>query len=192
MHALDDVEPAEVRDRIAALATQVRTGLQSSSKSAALAHLHEVLFHEEGFRGNNAHAYFALNSYLPIVLTNKSGLPILLSLVYKAVAEQVGLHVEGINAPGHFMVRVQTDEGPAIVDPFFGGRLLTREEAFQRLEQVHRRPVPRDATLLGTASHSQWLARILANLITFFRDDRRREDLAAMLELRQALEEVYG
>ena len=190
MHALDDVDPTRVRQEIAGLGRRVTERVRSGSRSAVLAHLHEVLFAEEGFTGNNEQQYFALNSYLPAVLRTKAGLPILLSLLYKAVGEQVGLQVEGISAPGHFMIRVPTDEGPAIVDPFFGGVLLSREEFFQRLERVNRRPVPRDDRYLVAATHTQWLARILANLISFFSADRRRGDLAAMLELRQALEEV--
>ncbi len=190
LHALDDVDPQWVREDIAALAERVRRRVRNPTNNALLAHLHEVLFEEEGFVGNNQHERFALGSYLPAVLATRSGLPILLSLLYKAVGDQVGLQVEGVNAPNHFLVRVVTDEGPAIVDPFFGGALLSREEAFRRLEQVSAQPVPRNDLLLRPASHSQWIGRIIANLVAVFAADNRLDDLAAMLELRQALEET--
>lgn len=189
-HALDDVDPEWVREDIAALADRVQRRVRNPTKSSLLAHLHDVLFEEERFAGNNQHPRFALGSYLPAVLATHSGLPILLSLLYKAVAEQVGLQVEGVNAPSHFLVRVTTDEGPAIVDPFYGGALLSREEAFQRLEHAAGRPLPRDDRLLSTASHSQWIHRIIANLIAVFAADNRLDDLAAMLELRQVLEDT--
>ena len=49
------------------------------------------------------------NSYLPAVLRTKRGLPITLVLIYKCVAEGVGLVVRGINSPGHFLAAVKTD-----------------------------------------------------------------------------------
>lgn len=189
-HALDDVDAQWTHQDLAALADRVLKRVRSRNRNALLAHLHDVLFEEEGFVGNNEPAQFAMGSYLPAVMTTRRGLPILLSLVYKAVGEQVGLNVEGVNSPGHFLVRVQTDEGPAIVDPFFGGALLSREETFRRLERVTGQPVPRDDRYLRTASHPQWIRRIIANLIGVFSADKRRDDLAAMLELRQALEEI--
>lgn len=192
LHALDDADPLRVHQTLDELAQRVRERARSGLTNATLAHLHEVLFVEEAFAGDNKHYYIALYSYLPAVLQTKAGLPILLSLVYKAVGERVGLQVRGINAPGHFMVSVQTEEGPAIVDPFYGGILLTREEAFRRLEQIASQTLPRDDTFLRTATHGQWLARILANLITVFRNDDRQEDLAAMLELNHALREYLG
>ena len=70
-----------------------------------------VLFEEEGFAGNLERYYNALNSYLPVVLNARRGLPIVLGLIYKAVGESAGLLVEGINAPGHFLVRIETDSG---------------------------------------------------------------------------------
>jgi ABC-type dipeptide/oligopeptide/nickel transport system ATPase component len=95
--------------------------------------MHAVLFEEEGFAGNLDRYYNALNSYLPAALNTRHGVPILLSLIYKVVGQWAGLTVKGINAPGHFMVRVRCDNAWMIVDPFFGGQMLTRDEAFDRL-----------------------------------------------------------
>ena len=114
-------------------------------------------------------------------------MPVLLSLVYKLVGESAGLTVEGINAPGHFLVRVLCDNAWMIVDPFFGGQVLTRDEAFDRLDRVARRSLPRTDELLAAATHSHWLARILGNLRQLFATEGRRDDLAAMSEMAAAL-----
>ena len=151
--------------------------------------MHAVLFEEEGFAGNMERYYNALNSYLPAVLNTRHGLPVLMSLVYKLVGEGAGLTVEGINAPGHFMVRVLCDNAWMIVDPFFGGQVLTRDEAFDRLDRVTGTPLPRRDELLATATHPRWLARILGNLRQLFATEGRRDDLAAMTELVAALSE---
>jgi regulator of sirC expression with transglutaminase-like and TPR domain len=190
MHAMDDVNPDRIEQRMRILSVRVRERSPSLTPRAILANLHAVLFEEEEFIGNLERYYNALNSYLPAVLDSRRGLPNTLSLLYKAVGEWSGLDVEGINAPGHFMVRVRCDGRWMIVDPFFGGQMLTRDEAFDRLDRVHGRAIPRSEEFLATATHEQWIARILGNLRQLFMAEGRQDDLAAMTELSNALRVV--
>jgi regulator of sirC expression with transglutaminase-like and TPR domain len=189
-HALDDVDPRRVEQRLEVLSLRVLERAPSRRPTAILANLHAVLFEEEGFAGNMHRYYNALNSYLPAVLNTRRGVPILLSLVYKLVAEGAGLAVHGVNAPGHFMVRVRCDRAWMIVDPFFGGQVLTRQEAFDRLDKVADQKLPRCDELLATPTNHQWIARILGNLRQLFATEGRHDDLAAMTELARALEET--
>ena len=188
MHAREDFDPEMVERRLTELGERVLRRVRSRSTEAMLAHLHEILFEEEGFHGNADDYYNPLNSYLPAVLELRTGIPITLSLIYKAVAEQLNLRVEGVNAPGHFVLRVMTSDGWMIVDPFYGGGVLTEEETFVRMEQVTGRPVPRAGRYLSPASHSQWLSRMLVNLQHIFATRDRRYDLAAMSELQALLD----
>jgi regulator of sirC expression with transglutaminase-like and TPR domain len=187
MHALDDIDPAHVEQRLRVLSIRVRERSPSRRPAAILANMHAVLFDEEGFLGDLEHYYNALNSYLPAVLNTRRGIPIILSLLYKVVGEWAGLRVDGINAPGHFMVRVHCDNAWMFVDPFFGGQVLSRQEAFDRIDRVAGRRLPRTSQMLATATHEQWLIRILGNLRQLFGTDGRLEDLAAMTELLAAL-----
>ncbi len=74
-----------------------------------------------------------------------------------------------------------------LVDPFVGGRALSREEAFEQIEQVAGQTVPRVDELLPIATHHQWISRILQNLINLFEQNRQPLEHAAMLELRELL-----
>jgi regulator of sirC expression with transglutaminase-like and TPR domain len=188
MHALDDVDPGRVEKRLRILSLRVRERSPSGRPAALLANLHAVLFEEEGFGGNLERYYNALNSYLPAVLDTRRGVPITLGLIYMAVGRWAGLEVLGINAPGHFLVRVRCDNAWIIVDPFFAGQMLSRSEAFDRLECIVRQRLPRTDELLATPTHAQWLTRILGNLRQLFASEGRRDDLAAMTELATALE----
>ena len=188
MHAREDFDPDLVERRLADLAERVLRRVKSRHPEALLAHLHDVLFEEEGFHGNADDYYNPLNSYLPAVLELRVGIPITLALIYKAVAEQLNVRVEGVNAPGHFVLRVMAHDGWMIVDPFYGGGVLTEEETFVRMEQVTGRPVPRAGNYLSPASHSQWLSRMLVNLQHIFATRDRRYDLAAMSELQSLLD----
>ena len=187
MHELTDAEPAAVEARIDEYAARVRERVKTKEARAYLAHLDAVLFDEEGFRGDELCYDDPLNSYLPAVLERRRGLPIALTLVYKEVGERVGLSIEGVNAPGHFLAAVDADGRRMLVDPFGAGRVLTRDEAFARIASVSGRTLPPDDDLLRPASPRQWLARMIQNLIHSFSQRDRDRDAAAMIELRSLL-----
>lgn len=188
MHGLDDVDPAGIEHQLQDMADQVSSRVRGTQTQALLAHLHHFLFEEEAFRGNSEEYYNSDNSYLSMVLASRSGIPITLCLIYKIVAERVGLRVEGVNAPGHFLARVFSEDDTMIVDPFFLGSVLTESEAFDRVEEVTGRAVPRNNEYLGAATHPQWLSRMLFNLQHIFATQERRSDLAAMSELQSLLD----
>ncbi len=187
MHELPDADPAAVERRIDAYAVRVRERVKTGEARAYLAHLHAVLFDEEGFRGDDVTYDAPENSYLPVVLERKRGLPIALTLLYKEVGERVGLAIEGVNAPGHFLAAVEADGRRMLVDPFGAGRVLTRDEAFARIARVSGRSLPADDDLLRPASPRQWLARMIQNLLNVFSQRDRDGDVAAMIELRDLL-----
>ncbi len=192
MHPLDKVDLDGLFDTLRGYAEVVRSRVRTKRVEAVLAHLHQVLFEDAGFRGDQRDYYNPQNSYLPEVLRRRTGIPITLTLVYKAVAERVGLRVEGINAPGHFLARIHDQTGPILVDPFFRGQMLTPEEALERLAQISGRSIPADTRLLRTANHVQWLARMIANLQAIFSATNQAQNLAAMNELQLLLSQASG
>jgi regulator of sirC expression with transglutaminase-like and TPR domain len=183
MHELDDVSPPLVGQMLASLADEVRCRVKGAQPDALLAHLHEVLFEEHGFKGNIDDYYSPVNSYLPEVLVTKRGIPITLSLIYYIVARRIGLSAWGINAPGHFLIGVQVNGASMIIDPFAGGRMMTREEAIARIEEQAGQPVPEGVDVLSVASHHRWIARMLKNLEAIFAHTNRQRDVAAVREL---------
>ena len=94
MHQVENVDIAEFDATLQKYADAVRSRVRGSQPQALLAHLHDVLFEEEKFTGNQEDYYNTANSYLPEVLRTKRGLPITLSLIYKVVAERLGLPEE--------------------------------------------------------------------------------------------------
>jgi hypothetical protein len=83
--------------------------------------LNRVLFHEHGFRGNVEHYTDPLNSFLPVVLERHKGIPISLCLVYLLVAQRLGLDLEPVGLPGHFLVGCYHEDTPFFIDPFEQG-----------------------------------------------------------------------
>jgi regulator of sirC expression with transglutaminase-like and TPR domain len=184
MHALDDLEPSQLDRELDRLACCVRKQCRSSHPTALLAHLHDVLFDQEQFCGASEERYFnPINSYLSAVVTSKHGIPITLSLIYKAVAERLGLIVEGVLSRGHFLVRVWDGRGWLIIDPCRSGRVLTVAEACQLIGSLMGERLESDKRHLPVATHRQWLTRILVNLCHIFQTMRNQHDLRAMHEL---------
>jgi regulator of sirC expression with transglutaminase-like and TPR domain len=187
MHQLDNVRPEEIDGTLQRYADTVRSRVRGSQPQAILAHLHEFLFEEERYLGNAEDYYNTANSYLPEVLRTKRGLPITLSLVYKVVAERIGLRVWGVGLPGHFLVGLQADGGTMLVDPFAGGSILTAEEAHERMMEMLGPEVEWSDELLEPVSNRHWLTRILQNLLHTFGNQGHFADVAAVLEMEMLL-----
>jgi len=183
MHELEFVDVAAVEKTLDELAAEIGGRVRSGSQRALVSQLHEVLFEEWGFTGNTDDYYSVENSYVPRVLETRRGIPVTLSLIYKCVAQRLGLTVRGINAPAHFLAGIDIGGSQMIVDPFQGGRVMTRDEVFTRLEQLTGAPIARSDALLATATHHEWLARIIRNLEQVFSHEGRNADVLAMREL---------
>jgi len=102
--------------------------------------VNRVLFHESGFRGNVEHYTDPLNSFLDEVLARRKGLPITLSMVYVLVAQRVGLTLEPVGLPGHFVAGCFLESTPFFIDAFEQGALRTPAELFATLRQQHLAP----------------------------------------------------
>jgi len=187
MHEMPKAQPEVVDATLQGYADTIRGRVKGSQPQALLAHLHQLLFDELGLTGNTEDYYAPANSYLPAVLESRRGLPISLSLVYKLVAERIGIRCWGIGLPGHFMVGVEEQTAPLLVDAFAGGRILTADEARDRLQEMFGAEVEWSDDLLRPASNRHWLTRMLQNLLNVFGSAGRFSDVAAVLEMEMLL-----
>lgn len=130
----------------------------------ALHRLREFLFAEEGLRGNAAHYYDPRNSCLNEVLDRRLGIPITLAVVTMEVGRRVGLHVDGIGLPGHFVVSVAVGTEPVLLDPFDGGAVITPDRAGNLAARALGRPVRLTGAHFAPLAPRRILARMLLNL----------------------------
>lgn len=123
--------------------------------------LNRVLFHDFGFHGNTERYTDPLNSLLDQVLIRRKGLPLSLSLVYLLVAQRLGLALEPVALPGHFVVGCYLEDAPFFIDPFENGVFRTSADVFARLRENN--VVPRAADL-APAPVREVLCRSCRNL----------------------------
>jgi regulator of sirC expression with transglutaminase-like and TPR domain len=123
-----------------------------------------ALFTSLGFRGNTADYYDPKNSLLPDVLAKKVGIPITLAIVWCAMARRAGLEAHGIAFPGHFLVRVDCEGAPIVVDPFLEGRIVDDDAASALLKRALGDGAQLHPTLFAAATSRATLVRLLTNL----------------------------
>ena len=183
MHQDPSLNVEEVDAKLQRYADTIRSRVRGSQPQALLAHLHEFLFDEQHFAGNTLDYYNPSNSYLPSVLKTKLGLPITLSMVYRMLAEKLGFRSWGVGLPGHFLAGIEVEGKPLLVDAFAGGRILTPEEAHDRMKEIFGPEIEWSDDLLQPASNRHWLTRMLQNLLNIFGSAGQYTDVAAMLEM---------
>ncbi len=153
--------------RLEAIAAVVRARLApdafAEQKLAVLTH---HLFDELGFRGNADDYFDPRNSYLDVVLERRLGIPITLAVICIEVGRRVGLQIDGVAFPGHFLMKVRVARGYLVLDPFERAAPQSEQVLRQRLE----RALPQAAfaaelaTYLESASPGTIVARVLRNL----------------------------
>ena len=132
-----------------------------------MAAINRHLFEELGYTGNHDEYYDPRNSYLNEVLERRLGNPISLAMVQMEVARRLGVPLDGVSFPGHFLVRLPVDDGILVMDPFNGGRPLGADELRERAKPHLGGDIPDDNALmhiLDPASHRAILIRMLRNL----------------------------
>jgi len=185
--AYPDLDPEPSLRRLDDLAAAVRPRLAAHEPAErAITTVTSYLFEQCGFRGNAENYYDPRNSFLNDVLERRTGIPISLSIVLIETGARLGLPVEGVGFPGHFLVRVGGSAGPILLDPFFGGRVIGRDEMLDRLRAFYaagggpaganlQRVLPQ---VLQTTEPHGILGRMLANLLRIYLD--RNDHLHAL------------
>ena len=140
----------------------------AANPPAALARLREFLFEEEKFRGNAEDYFDPLNSCLDQVIERRLGIPITLSLLTMEVGRRVGLSIEGVGLPGHFIVRARLGAQQVLFDPFHGGQVLSEADAADVVAQAMGQPVPLTDAHFARVTKLQVITRMLANLKSIY------------------------
>lgn len=138
--------------------------------------LNEVVFVQEGLRGNTEDYYDPRNSFINEVLDRKLGIPISLSVIFMEVARRVNLPIQGIGLPGHFIVKYEDTSRRVLVDPFNQGRFLTEDQCQELLDRVYGGSVTVQPAFFQPMEKKAIISRMLFNLkgIYYQREDYYR------------------
>jgi regulator of sirC expression with transglutaminase-like and TPR domain len=148
----------------AAVAPRLRDLADGPARMRALS---AYLFEEQGFHGDPrcySHPDPA-NSYLDRVIERRTGLPILLALIYLEVGWRLGLPVQGLALPGHFIVRLRDPAGDQFLDPFRRGAPWSLADCQRQIASFYGEISPElAAIIMAPPGRGAILSRILRNL----------------------------
>jgi regulator of sirC expression with transglutaminase-like and TPR domain len=106
------------------------------------------------------------NADVMSVAERRKGLPVALGVYYLDAARRNELPVQGVDFPGHFLLRIETEEGPLALDPFSEGRVVLPSELIRRALRTGLTPDVADRLdLLMTPVNDRQVALRLENNI---------------------------
>lgn len=165
-HEYPELDIDACLERLQQMADMLRKRLRPDiSPSETLIALNHYLFDELGFRGNAADYYDPRNSYLNDVMERRLGIPISLCVVYIDVGRRLGLPLEGVSFPSHFLVKCPLRTGVLVLDPFAKGASLGGDELRRRLGAELEAATQSDGALLQTALRAATVPEILARML---------------------------
>lgn len=164
--------------QVAGMVTEIQKSLPANANAQVkLDALNQYLFRETGFHGSRTNYYSKSNSYINETIDDREGLPITLAILYMEMGRRLGMKIEGVGLPGHFVVRVDSkDEKSQLIDVFEGGQVLSDEAARVMIQNANRGQF--DAEFLKAQPKKEIIKRMLRNLLNLARD---REDMDSML-----------
>jgi regulator of sirC expression with transglutaminase-like and TPR domain len=174
-----DLEPEPFLDRLNDLASSLGDRLRNFNDGRDFVEkASSYLFGELGFHGNETDFFDPLNSCLNQVLERRTGIPITLAVMYMEIARRLHMPVFGIGLPRHFVLEFNDGNFAAYIDPFHGGRTITREECFALAGATVADPF-----LLQRVTPKQIAMRMLQNLHGVYLRAGDSEKAVATLDL---------
>ena len=146
-------------DRLAAEVAEDMPG--SGHPLSFIDHINKVLFQKYHFRGNSGDYYNPANSYLHKVFETGLGIPISLSIIYMLIAKRLNFPVFGVCMPAHFIVKFDNGEDEIFFDPFYGGKIYSRQSCLEHMKQFD---LDDPDSILNGCSSLEIVQRVLRNL----------------------------
>jgi regulator of sirC expression with transglutaminase-like and TPR domain len=156
-------DPQQVRSFAADAARRLKGRLRRESPEEALA---ETMAGDMRLAGDLMSYESPENTDIISIVQRRKGLPVGLGVFYLDAARQCGLEVRGVDFPGHFLLRIETGEGPLALDPFSEGRVVLPSELTRRALHAGLTPnvAERLEALMAPTSDRAVLIRLQNNI----------------------------
>ena len=137
--------------------------------------VNHIIFDVHGFTGNTTNFHAPQNSFINIVMETKKGNPLMLSILYIYLAEQLDLPIFGVNLPEHFVLAYTDNEQKKsdwknadvlfYINPFSKGTVFSKKDIDQFLKQIK---LEHNDSYYKPCDNVNMLVRLLRNLSNSF------------------------
>jgi regulator of sirC expression with transglutaminase-like and TPR domain len=129
--------------------------------------INRYLVEELGFHGCRQEVFYdPEHSFLNRVLDKRIGIPISLSVIYLLLAQRLRLPIYGVGFPTHYLVKYQSADEELFIDPFNGGKILSRGDCTRFLDEIGMLFRPE---FLEATSNRLTITRMMNNLAQIYR-----------------------
>lgn len=152
-------DPTGARTLAANAAARLKERIGHEGPDEALA---ETLAGDLRLNGDLLHYDDPANTDVIDVAERRRGLSATLSVFYLHAARRTEVKAQGVDFPGHVLLRVETPEGPVALDPFSQGRVVMPSELSRRALRAGLTPHVADRLdlLMAPVSDRQLLLRL--------------------------------
>lgn len=98
------------------------------------------------------------------ILSSRAGLPVGIGHIWRHAARAIQAPLYGTDMPGHFIVRLETADGPIFLDPFEGGAIVEQDDLTQLAKRAGHKDV--NERMLRPVSDRVMAVRLQTNLAT--------------------------
>lgn len=156
------VNCAELQRELDRISKSISTDLPKTGHPLAfIDHISNYLFRELNISGNTQDYYNPDNSFLHKLLETKKGIPITIGILYMIIGNRLGLPMYGVPLPGHFILKFYNDEDEIFFDPFYEGKVYSRQMCYRYLQNVN---AENREQILNGCSNFDIVIRVLKNL----------------------------
>jgi regulator of sirC expression with transglutaminase-like and TPR domain len=158
--------------------------------------INRILFDVHNFSGNTSNFHAPQNSFINTVLETKKGNPLLLSIIYSIIANELDIPVYGVNLPEHFILCYQDPVASEhyqytypkanvvfYINPFSKGTIFSKDDIDQFLKKLNMEP---NAIFYEPCNNVDILKRILRNLSFSYNkigDLDKAEEVSTLLQI---------
>ncbi|MFA6232768.1 MAG: transglutaminase-like domain-containing protein [Bacteroidota bacterium] len=142
--------------------------------------MRSYLFSDLGFIGNREDYYNPHNSYINKVIDYRKGIPITLSVLMLVLGKRLGLTLNGIGMPMHFLVQYDDGSRMFFVDAFNSGIIITRDQCRLMLSSSGIRLTPE---MLAPVATRDVIERMWRNLYLAYQQQGDEEETTRVAEI---------
>ena len=129
-----------------------------------LAALRDELADRQGYAGDDRNYDDIRNADLMQVIDRRKGMPVALGILYIHVAQRQGWLCEGLDFPGHFIIRLAAGSQRLIVDPSRRAKVLEAADLRALIKQVYGDQAELSADYYKPISNREILVRLQNNV----------------------------
>ena len=126
--------------------------------------LHQVISRRYGYLGTEEACDDLDCANLSYVIDRRTGLPVLMCVIYLHVAMELGWASEGIDFPGRFLLRLEHLGERVLIDPYASGGVVTARDLRDLLKAVVGNHAELSPSLYEAADSRDVLLRVQNNL----------------------------